>query len=938
MQEVITIPADISAEGIEAILETARKEEKNHKFAQAVNHYETILEFVSNHIRRPGVKLSDRLCRTFITAAERRAALSAAFYPRRKKMIKWLFEAREMAIRLGDARLQASLELYISQNYWLSFQEKNALDYFNKGRDLLQHLNDETLNKYFLKLQALVYLNEGGFLKAIEAYENSIGNIESFDDYFSLFTAFRIALVYTEIGLPQRGIGICDAIRNQCKRQRNKPLLCFSFLLEGLIHFEIRQLQNSRRCFEKTLTLACSEDIPAFEALANVSLVCIEYLEGTLNASSRHYIFLQNMPRSSWFYLPHYFILFDIVYEVYSQNIPCFQDKTNLDFLYLLSEDQLSPHIYQMLERVRITSKKNDATEAEKIKKLLALELRADQSVSTFELARLRIELARRLDLIQDKQKAYLYAEKAWQFLYRIAPDAFPADLRHLLPDENLSAEERLSDLVIGMGKALAKPDTLEQLLTSIIASISRMTRAERTAIFIKGHGSSEIKMAASRNLLKEEILDEEFKMNLIDIQQVARSGKSKITGYAIDNSENAGGRKSIITPLTLDEKNIGVLYQDSRFFSLEKSPERIEILSALSSQIALAIDRANAYDEIAKLNNKLLQENLYYIDEKAEFRPFDEIIGTSKAILDVQRLIRKVAPTPSAVLIYGETGVGKELVARAIHRESPRKDHPFIRVNCAALPESLIDSELFGYEKGAFTGAFGTKAGRFELAHQGTIFLDEVSELPQQTQSRLLRVLQEKEFQRVGGTKTLHSDFRLITATNKDLKKEVEAGRFREDLFYRLNVYPLPVPPLRERTGDIPLLAMHFLKLFNAQCNKSYSGISAAEMENLQGYNWPGNVRELSNMIERAVITGETKISFPGLKNRINASSLSGKNYNLKELEELTIMDALKECRGKIGGKNGAAKLLGLERTTLMHRMKKIGINVEYKISVKKT
>ncbi|MGV8058075.1 MAG: sigma 54-interacting transcriptional regulator [Smithellaceae bacterium] len=392
--------------------------------------------------------------------------------------------------------------------------------------------------------------------------------------------------------------------------------------------------------------------------------------------------------------------------------------------------------------------------------------------------------------------------------------------------------------------------------------------------------------------------------------------------------------------PLPSGKRLTGVLYQDSRFFSLKTSTDDIKLLSALASQIGISIDRAQAYDEIARLNKKLIQENLYYLEEKEEFRPFGEIIGTSSTVRNLHHLIRRVAPTSSTVLISGETGVGKELVARAIHRESLRNQYPFIRVNCAALPDSLIDSELFGHEKGAFTGAVKTKEGRFELANMGTIFLDEVSELPLSTQSRLLRILQEKEFQRVGGTKMLYSDFRLITATNKDLQKEVAKGNFREDLFYRLNVFPIHIPPLRERKEDIPLLAVHFLKLYCSQSNKPYMGILEYEMEHLKNYSWPGNIRELSNMIERHIILGISKISLPEFEGKvIGQAPNQDKNanpINIGQDEERCIIAALEKTKGKVSGKNGAAAFLGMNRSALDRRIKKLNIKIERHLKTK--
>ena len=597
------------------------------------------------------------------------------------------------------------------------------------------------------------------------------------------------------------------------------------------------------------------------------------------------------------------------------------------------------PRVYQLIRRLLITSPNNHSAPAKKIKQLLDLEKEVLQESVTFEHAGIWVGLARLYRQTGDTQQASIFARKVWMFLHPIATKAFPADLFDLLPHGNKFPESSLTNFIIEMGKALTKKDSLEQLLTGITSSISRMTGAERAAIFIQDHESSQLLLAASRNLVREDIRKAEFKMSLDAIRRVSQSNHSTIHALKISDTERPETRRAIIAPLILNEKNMGVLYQDSRFFHIDTDSGNSEVLAALASQIAVSIDRAKALEEIAELNAKLMEEKLYYQSEKEEFRPFGEIVGSSPLIVDVQKLVRKVAPTQSAVLIQGETGVGKELVARAIHRESPRKNQPFIRVNCAALPESLIDSELFGHEKGAFTGAVKTKAGRFELAHQGTIFLDEVSELPLPTQSRLLRVLQEKEFQRVGGTKTLHSDFRLITATNKDLRKEVEAGRFREDLFYRLNVYPIVVPPLRERREDIPQLSMHFLNLFSAMHNKHFPGITASEMKRLESYVWPGNIRELSNVVERAVISCDSKLKFPELqkavKNHDHIFNLGGA-LNLKEKEKRIttklILEALEKSGGKVGGKDGAAELLGINRPALMVRMKRLGIKIERK------
>jgi len=356
-----------------------------------------------------------------------------------------------------------------------------------------------------------------------------------------------------------------------------------------------------------------------------------------------------------------------------------------------------------------------------------------------------------------------------------------------------------------------------------------------------------------------------------------------------------------------------------------------IKLLTALAPQIALVIDRTQILQENALLSEKLNHVNDTYQEEEINAHPFEEITGRHPSMLKLYRVIRKVAPTQLTVTIYGETGVGKELVARAIHRESPRNKGPFIRVNCAALPESLIDSELFGHDKGAFTGAIKTKAGRFELADKGTIFLDEISELPLLTQSKILRVIQEKEFQRVGGTETLYSDFRLIAATNRDLKKEVEAGNFRSDLFYRLTVAPITVIPVRERKSDIPLLVVHFAKLYCDKYGRKYEGVSEVEMKKFINYSWSGNVRELSNMIEQSVMLNGSKIIFQETQNIDLIAGGKGIKYvKLEDVERRHIIDILNITNGKVGGKDGASSLLGLNRCTLIHRMKKLNITAD--------
>src|SRR5687767_4946015 len=346
-----------------------------------------------------------------------------------------------------------------------------------------------------------------------------------------------------------------------------------------------------------------------------------------------------------------------------------------------------------------------------------------------------------------------------------------------------------------------------------------------------------------------------------------------------------------------------------------------IDISERKESEVALK--RANT--ELHQLKNQLEAENIYLQQELQLDEKFGEIIGQSDAIKYVLFKITQVAPTDTTVLVTGETGTGKELVARAIHGASARKDRPLIKVNCAALSPTLIESELFGHEKGSFTGAVGRKQGRFELANGGTIFLDEIGDLPLELQVKLLRVIQESEFERIGGTKTIKVDVRIIAATNRNLKLEVDHGTFREDLWYRVNVYPITMPPLRQRKDDIPLLVEHFVNTYSKKFGKNISSVSPRTMDDLQAHSWPGNIRELANVIERAVI--HTHGSVLQVVDHFKPTIESVPSETLEEVEREYISRTLENTGWRIEGPNGAAKILGLNPSTLRTRMMKLGI-----------
>src|SRR5713101_711231 len=387
------------------------------------------------------------------------------------------------------------------------------------------------------------------------------------------------------------------------------------------------------------------------------------------------------------------------------------------------------------------------------------------------------------------------------------------------------------------------------------------------------------------------------------------------------------GVQSGCLLPLISRGRTLGVLAL-GRLLENAFDEDEVEFLCQVASQVAIAVENALAYGEIADLRDKLAQEKLYLEDEIRGEIDFEGIVGQSSALRQVLQLVDTVAPSDSTVLLFGETGTGKELIARAIHDRSRRKDRTLVKLNCAALPTGLLESELFGHERGAFTGAIAQKIGRLELADRGTLFLDEVGDIPLELQPKLLRALQEREFERLGSTRTKRVDVRLVDATNRNLEKMIADEKFRSDLYYRLNVFPIQIPPLRERPEDIPLLVRYFAQKYGRRMEKQVESVPAAAMKKLATWHWPGNIRELENFIERSVILTH------GSALQVPISELTNGAKGIPTLatrdasERDEILRVLKGARGKVGGPEGAAARLGLKRTTLISRMNKLGIN----------
>jgi len=530
----------------------------------------------------------------------------------------------------------------------------------------------------------------------------------------------------------------------------------------------------------------------------------------------------------------------------------------------------------------------------------------------------------------------YAYSEEETRFL------TVAANQLALVFDAavNLHSSELLQDrmeLILGLTNRMVSNLELGELLHAISASVRQVMGCDAAAVMLPDEEGEHLRVHAldfpdGKGIFTEGGLvpiegtlpGDSFKagkpivLNRLDPDTVPREMYEKAKGEGMNSFCDL--------PLVSRNRLLGILAvarRDEDTFD----QDQVQFLTQVANQVAIAIENATAYGEIAKLKDKLAQEKLYLEDEIRGEMDFEGIVGQSSGLRHVLSLVETVAPSDSTVLLLGETGTGKELIARAIHDRSRRKDRTLVKLNCAAIPTGLLESELFGHERGAFTGAISQKIGRLELAHQGTLFLDEVGDIPIDIQPKLLRALQEREFERLGSTRTQRVDVRLVAATNRDLEKMIENREFRSDLYYRLNVFPIRIPPLRERPEDIPLLIRYFTQKYARRMEKQIESIPAGVMKKLSSWHWPGNIRELENFIERSVIlTPGPALRVPVGEMTNHSNGYAGAVANdITEREK--ILRILKETKGRVAGPDGAAARMGIKRTTLISRMKKLGV-----------
>jgi len=849
-------------------------------------------------------------------------------------IVSVLKEALAKAADRHHEKYQALLLMHLAKNEWLCSKYKDALKHFDQGWALTSKLDHPSILRSTQTFATYFSFWQGRFLEGISNYEKFMPDVQIYPEgQFPLLAALFVGYCYAQIGQITQGVGMLDAIYDQCRKKGDSLLSTYARQSIGLIMLDMGKTDEALEILEPWVKRAQKEHNDWAWIGGELGLATGYYRKGEAKQAVDHLEKYLKASKQVQIKQRFFSYLFELCFAIRNHELP---DVSGLSLDKEIYECMAGKNIFLkgLAYRYKALLQKQEGRSEETVIQLLrkSVELLME-SGHQLQLAMTQFEMARQYlhsDMTEEARETALAGSRILSFLNE---DLIPQDIRNMTREA--SAKDDVLDDILKMSRELVTIRDNNELFQSIISRVNRITGAERGAIFLLEKNSSPpaFLLRASKNLTSEQVDEQNFAASWKIIRDVAETRKGTVVETDPSDHHDPGKGEilsRICVPLILRNEIIGVLYNDNRFMKSAFSAVNLNILEHFASQAAIALDNALSYEKIQNLNQKLKAENLYYMEQQRRSHNFEDIIGESDAIRAVLTKIEQVAMTDSSVLILGETGVGKEMVARAIHRCSSRRDKSFISVLCNAMSDSLLPSELFGHEKGAFTGATGKRLGRFELADGGTLFLDEIGDLPPDIQIRLLRVLQNKEFERVGGSDPIFSDFRLIAATNRDLTQDVNAKKFRSDLYYRINVFPITVPPLRERRDDIPLLADHFLKSIAIKMGKEFAGISTDDMNKLMQYGWPGNIRELRNVIERGVILSEnSRFRLPELNANL-AAVVSQEDHiaTLKEIEYRHILNALQKTGWKIRGSGGAAALLDIHPSTLDFRIKKLGIS----------
>ena len=841
--------------------------------------------------------------------------------------------AQALATRLGDIRSQALIKLHVGMLYYFTGRRDEAFLALSVGLEKVNGLGDEDILSQSAEFLAVFYFMKGQFrdvMKHLEHLENLIDINEE-----TIQTLTYILFSYSALYLGQfhRAFGFLDSNLRLAEEKSNKSLASVLRSVLGTTLILVRKFHEAEFHLKKARQESMDSNNAFGYHYSGGGLALLYFTTGDLH---KGYAILKDTVEkamqsgliqqysSPW--------ILELLYEFHKQGfepIPYWNYPDTME----TTLNGINVHLRGVALRLR-AREKMDQGNSEKGRLMADLEASRtclELSGNHIQLAKTVLEMAHLELLHNNKVAARGYAQEAWRLFGGHAADFFPDQYKKLLekkqvaPDMQSARDDYLKHYFEEMASIKSSMGQ-EETLNKTISSTNRFFGAERGGLFwfAEGKYTRNPELRAASNLTKEEVESPRFKPYMEHILKSFRTNKPLVVRNDASDSTKKGEkiRSVLCIPFEVQGMTRGVLYHDNSYM-----PDAFDFLdpatmTLLSRHTSDMVDFLLSTMRIRDEKEKLSRER---VTSQQEFNK-SQLIAKSRVMREQMSMAGQVASTDTTVLLLGETGTGKGVFARWVHENSRRSDGPFIVVDCTTIPENLVESELFGYEKGAFTGADKQKLGRVELAHEGTLFLDEIGELPLNLQTKLLKTLDEKTFVRIGGGRAIRSDFRLLAATNRNLKAEVTAGRFRGDLFYRLNVFPLSMPPLREREDDIMELARYFVELYARKYGRTGLELTRKDLRMLMNYAWPGNVRELQNVIERAIILSKgTELQIPLFPAGPQAGA-KGTFDDLPTLEELQcryIRHVFEYTKGKVSGPGGAAEILGMKRTSLYSRMK---------------
>lgn len=921
----------ITNEGVIWIKKAADLLNRSGEKEKAVEYYDAIIDHFFKELNKPPEPFIEEL----LDAVHQRVSMGLFYIMPLKHQAAILEKAHELAKRYGNSILLAKIKIHMGFVAFQFGKTKRANSLIDSFWDLYEILPEkEDLKKAFF-FASMSTVMTGRFVDATNYYKQVVGTLEKFgESEEDLSSYLLLAFCQMSCGRISGAMGMIDIVREKSRHLGFEKVYSYAEVMAANAMISIRKFKEAESYVRRLKETPESKHMKVVSdniifLKAYISCLKEEYVEAFRLVKKA---FMQKTspemdPHDIGPFMPW---IFDCLYILENKG---FSDKSaNLASALASSLKLNNIFIKGVALRYRALSSMRKKHPPESISEDLKLsEKLLSQAGAQIELARTRFARSNFYLSRGEVEIAMSFMRNASSFLHGMDPALFPQDLLECLPHERKL--DLIIDRIAAINQALSEVKNKSDLLGLIMSATIDSTSAMQ-CYFFSWDGAS-LELMASRNFdpasRDPSILKSFYEIIINSIKE-----ESEII-LPIENRplprqfHDLGIYSFAGMPVKSNGLCNGYFAVGNHFGGGPFSGNTLSIVKMFASQIAVGLSYFGAYEALRGIKERFKDETIFHRREMGLELPIEKIIGRSDAIRKAIRRIYQVAPTDSIVLIQGETGVGKELVAKAIHNLSGRKNGPFIPVNLATFPKDLVASELFGHEKGAFSGATEKKKGRLELADGGTIFFDEIGDLSPDIQVKLLRVLQEGTFERLGSSIPIRSDFRVITATNKNLLYEVEKGNLREDLYYRLNVFPIHVPPLRERKNDIPLLAQHFFSIFNKKFGKYINRIPDGELEKLMSYHWPGNVRELEHFIEKAVILSDGhEISFPALELE-HANSTQDDRLRvtmLADIEREHIKKILEKTLWKISGPGGAASLLGLLPTTLRYRMKKLGIH----------